>query len=342
MNQDYSQKTTIEELLPRYCEGTTTDEEIAQVEAWLAEEEENKQILQHIMLLNLAADTLHVEQCVDVDKALKKVESKMRRSSVNWWLWMQRVAACLSIPLLLALSWVYMDNNKESLPVVAQIIEVKTQPGMTAKMVLPDSTEVHLNAGSTLRYPSTFLGDSRQVELVGEAFFKVSKDKERRFIVKTLHQSRIEVYGTTFNVEAYDGEDILTTTLLEGSVGFVYPDKSGTMKSVMLKPYQKSVYNNQYEEVVVYNTSCETEMAWKEDKMILRYTPLEDILQMLSKRFNVDFVVKSEQMKKYKFSGTFSLQRLDQILHYLKMSSNINWRYINDTKQQEKQKIEIY
>ena len=81
------------------------------------------------------------------------------------------------------------------------------------------------------------------MELVGEAFFKVSKDKERRFIVKTLHQSRIEVYGTTFNVEAYDGEDILTTTLLEGSVGFVYPDKSGAMKSVMLKPYQKSVYN---------------------------------------------------------------------------------------------------
>lgn len=84
------------------------------------------------------------------------------------------------------------------------MMEVRTNPGMTTSVELPDGTEVVLNSSSSLRYPSRFADDKREVKLVGEAFFSVAKD-EKKFIVGTLNNSKIVVHGTEFNVEAYKG-----------------------------------------------------------------------------------------------------------------------------------------
>lgn len=331
----------IEELLPRFCDGRTTLEESHLVEEWIAEDEENLKTVNRIHEIHLAVDTLDVMKHTDIDKVLGKVKSKIDVPRVSWWEWTQRIAAVLSIPLLLGCLWMYFERNAGWDKV--QLVEVRTSPGMTTTVMLPDSTWVCLNSGSTLRYPSRFTNDTREVELVGEAFFDVASDKKKRFVVDTECHSKIEVYGTSFNVEAYPEDDKVSTTLIEGNVGFIYRDKDGKMKKVGLKPLQKIVYEPAEGQVQLYTTSGEMETAWKDGKIIFNNTPMDEILRMLSKRFHVEFIVKNENLDEYAFTGTFTAQRLERIMEYFKMSSKIRWRYLDsDNVEDERQKIEIY
>lgn len=331
----------IEELLPRFCDGMTTLEESHLVEEWIAENEENLKMVNQIHALHLAIDTLEIMKHTDLDRVLGKVKGRIQVKKMSWWRWTRRIAALLFIPLLLGCLWLYFDST-DNYP-VAQTIEIKTNPGMTTTVVLPDSTLVCLNSESVLRYPSHFSGDVRNVELEGEAFFDVVSSKERLFIVNTKCQSQIEVYGTKFNVEAYDADSEISTTLIEGTIGFLYKDANGQSRKVDLKPNQKLVYEPEMDKVRLYTTSGESETAWKDGKIIFRNTPMPEILHMLEKRFNVEFVVKNKHLDEYSFTGTFTTQRLERIMEYFRISSQIKWRYIDNTKiEEKKQVIEIY
>ena len=341
MDKEENKFQNIEELLPRFCEGMTSLEESLLVEEWIEQDEEHLKIVNQIHTLNLAADTLDIMNHADLDKVLNKVKRRADLNAVSWWGWIQRIAALLSIPLLFGCLWAYFDRH--TVNPVSQTIEVRTNPGMTTTLTLPDSTIVYLNSESILRYPSIFTADTRSVELTGEAYFEVTSDKEKRFIVNMNSQSRIEVYGTCFNVEAYESDNKISTTLLEGSVGFVYKGKEGYAKKVNLKPNQKLVYMASEKEVEIHTTSGETETAWKNGKIIFNNTPMNEVLRMLGKRFNVEFVVKGKHLDDYSFTGTFTNQRLDRILEFFKISSRIKWRYIDSSDiEEKKQKIEIY
>ena len=272
---------------------------------------------------------------VDAGKALKKAKGKLvRRKFKTVFLWAERAAAIMFIPLLSA----YLLQIKNSDVAEARMMEIRTNPGMTTAFVLPDGTNVSLNSGSVLRYPEFFSEDKREVELIGEAFFDVTKDPNKRFVVKTTGDERVEVLGTSFNMEAFPGDSILSTTLLEGKVRFV-----SDTGSVQMNPGEKLVYNNKTSKAKLTKTNGEAETAWKYGKIIFDNTPFNEVLRMLSKRFNVDFVVKNEKYRKDSFTGTFSTQRLEQVLDVFSISSKIKWRYIPTDKTEEKRsKIEVY
>lgn len=333
-------KNKIEELLPRYCEGLTTEEERLQVEAWMDESEENRRMAKQVHALYLATDTLHVMKKVDPEKALSRVKSRMTgKKKTMWWEWAQRAAAVLFIPLLVTLMVQHWGNDEQEL---AQMMEIKTNPGMTTSLTLPDGTLVFLNSESTLSYPSRFDGDTRNVNLQGEAYFEVAKNPEKKFIVSTPHRSQIEVLGTHFNVEAYEKENRVSATLVEGKIGFIYKCDNAS-KKVLMAPGQKLIYDSKDSKVQLYATSGESEIAWKEGKIIFRNTPLEEGLRMLEKRYNVEFIIKNNRLKGDSFTGAFTNQRLERILEYFQLSSQIRWHYLDSPDiTDEKSKIEIY
>lgn len=245
-----------------------------------------------------------------------------------WWEWAQRAAAILFIPLLTLFIW---QNWKGDTGEVAEMMEVKTSPGMTTSLTLPDGTIAYLNSESSLSYPSRFNGDFRKVKLSGEAYFEVAKDPEKKFILSTTHQSQIEVLGTCFNVEAYEQNTEVITTLIEGKVDFMF-EKDAVMKHIILSPREKLVYDSETDKVHLYKTSGKSELAWKDGEVVLDNTPLEEALWMLERRYSVKFVIKNEKLKNSSFTGTFTNQRLEKILEYFKVSSKIRWKHINDDK----------
>lgn len=341
MNGNNDKYQHIEELLPRFCEGLTTEEESLLVEDWIAEDEANLKLVNQIHALHLAVDTRIIKRHSDIDEVLAKVKRRVHGQAVSKWEWAQRIAAILSIPLLLGCLWLYYE--KDEVEQTVQMLEIKTNPGMTTSIVLPDSTMVCLNSESVLRYPSHFGNGVRKVELEGEAFFDVTSNKEKSFVVTMGEQSQIEVYGTSFNVEAYAKDNIISTTLIEGTIGFIYKDKDGKAKKIGLKPHQKLVYELSSFKTQLYTTSGETETSWKDGKIIFNNTSMDEVLRMLSKRFNVEFVISNKNLKDYAFTGTFTQQRLERILEYFEISSQIKWRHLENGKiDEKKQKIEIY
>lgn len=339
MDMEQPDRETIEEMLPLYYEGRLTREECRQVEAWMEESDAHRHIARQVQMLCLAADTAEMMRKVNTEKALDKVRGRMAVKKTPWWMWAQRVAAVLFVPLAVALLVQYM--NPPGGPV--QMVEVRTNPGVTTSVVLPDSTVVYLNSRSSLSYPSRFEGDLREVALKGEAYFDVAKDKKKKFIVSTAHHAKIEVLGTHFNVEAYGGDADISTTLVEGKVCFLYETKSRAGKKVVMQPGQKLVYRPAQGDVQLYATSGLAETAWKDGKIIFRNTPLPEALRMLEKRFNVEFVISSKRLAANSFTGAFTNQRLERILEYFKISSKVRWRYLDSADiRDEKSKIEIY
>lgn len=340
MDSEDVKKNIESELIDCY-DGNLQKSECDKVMGWAISSEQNHKIARRVYSLLLALDLHHVKDTIDTEKAWNNVRRKKLDSNLVWWKWIQRVAAILFIPLMGFWIWqqVAMIDDMDSL---SELLEIRTNPGMTTKITLPDGTLVCLNSNSILSYPIKFSETERCVRLSGEAYFEVAKDCERRFIVNTPGKSSIEVYGTKFNVEAYETQQAITTTLVEGKIGFFYNDGK-IMKHIMMNSGQKIVYDMATNDIERYYTSGVSELSWKDGKIIFDDTPFDEVLRMLEKRFNVIFIVKNEKLYNNRFIGTFTTQQLERILRFFEISSCIHWKYVNDPDaNQEKIQIEIF
>lgn len=338
MDQQHSDM--INEILPRYCEGAVTEEERKIAEDWINQSKENYRTARQIHTIYLATNTIKVLEEVDTEKALKNVFVNMSKNKKVVWLnRLQRIAAVLLLPALIT---ILVQNSMDHKTSEVRMVEVKTNPGMTTTLDLPDGTTVYLNSESSLQYPSCFEGNQRRVKLSGEAYFAVAKNTEQRFIVSTPHDAQIEVLGTVFNVEAFEKDTMITTTLLEGKVRFSY-STDDRPENVVMKPGQKLVYDSNRMQAQLFTTTGESETAWKDGRIIFQNTPFQQALRMLEKRYNVEFVVSTSKYAKDSFTGSFASQRLERVLEVFEISSKIKWRYIDtDKTANEKSRIEIY
>ena len=307
---DKTDRNTIEELLPRYCEGVATEEERLQVEMWMSESDENRRMAKQIHALYLATDTVNVMKKVDTEKALLKVKSRMsgnRHKGTMWWQWAQRAAAILFIPLLVTLMLQYWGGNEQEL---AQIMEVKTNPGMMISLTLPDGTLVYLNSESTLSYPSRFDNDTRNVTLQGEAYFEVNKTGHP-FTVSTQGM-QIEVLGTTFNISAYPGEEY-QATLVSGSVKV----DTGEGQSLVLKPSQQASLIPGSGNIQVRTVDTAFYTSWVKGKINFKDQRLEDIMRILSRWYNIEVDYSDEALKNLRF-GCY-VNRYEEIAPFLEL-----------------------
>ena len=193
----------------------------------------------------------------------------------------------------------YWGGNEQEL---AQIMEVKTNPGMMTSLTLPDGTLVYLNSESTLSYPSRFDNDTRNVTLQGEAYFEVEKDARHPFVVKA-DPVEVEVLGTHFNVEAYPGDAEVKTTLLEGSVAVNAPAVSSR---ITLSPGESAIYNRadktlQEEKTKENNTAT----GWRDGHFHFDYLPLQEIARELSNSFGATIHIADTALQNYRITARF-------------------------------------
>lgn len=310
-------------LLPDYFKGTVSEEDRRLIERWRAESDENRQKFNAVLELTMDLRAYEVLKGTDVKAALGRVNKRIKYKRHEWLRNVERVAAVLAIPLLAATIWL-LTHTKMPEPVYCQL---KVETGMIGRVVLPDSTVVILNSGSTLRYPSEFSCGSREVELLGEAYFDVKKDPERRFSVSVGDGSSVNVYGTRFNVEAYPDDDCVVS-LVEGSIGFEYTDGDGSLHETQLMPNQQ-IIRSCNGDVRLLGIRSSDVTSWKDSKIILDNTPLTQILKTLERKFGVKFKISNSEIEEYTFSGgSISIRHIDYILETLKISSGIDWQYL--------------
>ncbi|MCX2453940.1 FecR family protein [Pedobacter sp. PLR] len=195
---------------------------------------------------------------------------------------------------------------------------ISTPRGGQYQVALPDGTMVWLNAASSLKYPSSFTGKDRLVALTGEAYFEVAKDKKRPFKVKT-EQQEVEVLGTHFNINAYDDEEVVKTTLIEGSVKVKLPSN----KSAVLKPGQQSVVLN---DIKVNQVDANSAIDWKQGLFWFNDESIYSIMRQFSRWYNIEVEYRGD-VRNVRFGGQVSrMKNLAQVLRIMELTKSIQFK----------------
>lgn len=195
-----------------------------------------------------------------------------------------------------------------------------TPRGGEYQVILPDGSKVWLNAASSITYPTQFTGSDRRVKLTGEAYFEITKNKEKPFYVM-MNDAQVRVFGTHFNISAYSDDDIYTTTLLEGSVQV---SKNNSVS--MLKPGQQAVINHNSDAITVSDANIDDAMAWKNGLFIFNDDNITGIMKKVSRWYDVD-VYYAADLNEQKFGGSYHRSKnINELLQYLEMIGKIHFK----------------
>ncbi|HLF47626.1 MAG TPA: FecR domain-containing protein [Chitinophagaceae bacterium] len=253
------------------------------------------------------------------------------------------------------LFFLFQPTNYNHPPTEA-ISSVVTKNGNRTKIVLPDGSQIWLNAGSTLDYNNLlFNKDLREVSLNGEAYFDVVKNAEKPFIIHTRKMD-IKVLGTSFNVRSYSNEKIAEAALIKGSIEVTLKDRKD--QKIILKPNEKisiaaeeaestsvinkrsaakTIHDNIIPQIVVKElkpnpvNNIISEIAWTQNKLYFEDGTLEDIGLMIERWFGKKVTIQSEALRKARYTGNFENETMAEVLLSLKLSKPFNFRIENET-----------
>lgn len=213
---------------------------------------------------------------------------------------------------------------------------LSTPMGGQYKLVLPDGSDVWLNAASSITFPTAFVGKERKVTITGEAYFEVAHHAKRPFHVK-VNAVDVEVLGTHFNINGYSDESYMKTTLLEGSVKISRKDG----ETVLLKPKQQAGINQStHEPIAVTMPDMDEVMAWKNGRFFFNNTDLKTIMRQIMRWYDVDVEYMGNVPVRYFTADISRNNHLSAILKILELS-NIHFRLEESSSQGRAGKITI-
>jgi ferric-dicitrate binding protein FerR (iron transport regulator) len=311
-------------LIEKYLRGNLSPAEVEELKLWLAENEENRNLFD-TMQQNWQPEE---DDDSNVDTALEELHFKLQMKHSDYkgsnlnvvrrktlFVNLLKVAAILFVGFLLnQVIHSYLKNDSEK----TQWYTVSAAEGQKSKIVLADGTEVWLNSESTLRIPVSESPTSRKVELTGEAYFKVTKNPKIPFIVKTKAYN-VEVYGTEFNVMAYDDFNRTETTLVNGIVKICRQNNE-----LLMKPGQTMVFaNNQFK---MKSGKVEQAVSWKDEKFYFDAIPFSELVMRLERWYNVEIVISDTNLKSRLYSGVFKNEEtIWQVLDVVEKTSPIHY-----------------
>jgi len=202
--------------------------------------------------------------------------------------------------------------------------------GKRFEISLSDGTTVHLNAGSSLRYPVKFLNEmKRQVFLEGEAFFDVSEDKEHPFIVSTSEMD-VTVLGTEFNVADYPEDSFINTVLVEGSVALSNTNGEQSDTVVRLEPGFKAEWNIDSGTATVEQVDTDIYTGWISGKLMIKNVPFKNIIKRLERHYNVKIENNYRELDSQAYTASFNDETIEDVLGSFAENKKFNFGINNN------------
>lgn len=270
-------KNNISKIVKRYLSSRFSTETEERVQRWVIKDENTKDkesaSLEYWDSLEVAPDSNTYSALDRVNQRIG--HSQKRPIKVSLYKRLSRIAAVLIPLFIIAGGYLYYYNTKNSL------IEISVAYGEEKHLVLPDSSEIWINAGTTIKYPKEFEGDRRTVYLDGEAYFSVQKDTSKPFIVETNNLS-VKVLGTKFNVKAYSNDNRTIATLTSGKV-----EVNTANNSYILRPNEQLTFNNNTSTTIVDEVPSTETDAWLSGQLIFTDASFDEIVQTLERHFNI-------------------------------------------------------
>lgn len=252
----------------------------------------------------------------------KKTKTILLRSRFSWKVWPQIAVACIIIVLGLVN---YRMNDKQK-QLSTQNFTVLAEKGQRAFITLPDSTKVWLNSDTKISYPADYGLKERNVTLVGEAYFEVAKNPDKRFIVEAKGM-QVEALGTSFNVNAYQNDNKIIASLFSGSVRVSYDRHVAILKpheSVKVDLLNRSF--SRYKDESMQNIAL-----WRKNEITFDGEPLEEITHIMSRLYNTTICIEDESLKKVCYIGTIRNNNLENFIDIINLTTPVVYENKGDT-----------
>lgn len=339
------------ELLIKYLGNNCTEAELSEVLSWINADEFSEEGKKWIFEdwnsyketsnleedENFAAIFDKIQERIDINNQNDNVKASKTLTLSIVTNWLTRAAAILLIPVLSFLFYTLSEKKIESdkyAKLAVDSLEVIAPLGSRTVVQLSDGSEVQLNYGSKIKYPQFFSGNTREVALIGEGFFKVSHNPEKPFIVKAGNL-KIKAVGTTFNVLAYADDDFIETTLVNGKVILDKIDQNGKSKTIgTMTPDQHINYSLKTAAISSTEGNIEKYISWTSGKLIFEDAPILKVTERLSRMFNVDFEVNNDA-KEFEYTVTFTDEHLFQILDLMTIATPVVYKKLPRKKLQD-------
>lgn len=356
------------ELVARKLSGEASTAELEELEAYLQENGGDQYIYEILSSYWQQHPDLHQEEANDEAERFQRIldasdppeptpltttpDAPLKVIPLRRWLSYAAIVIALAGSALF-IYW-YNKGQQKKLPdqlaTNTHIKEVVARPGSRSKLVLPDGTVVWLNAESRITYHNNFNTEQREVDLEGEAFFDVTHDAQRPFIVHTSGID-IKVLGTAFNVKSYASDETIETTLLRGSIEVVKKNDPAAPK-VILRPHEKLVYNKEElmdKDVIADKTlpaattplqagifvtmlpqnkpdSIIKETSWLYNKLNFDGDSFEELAIKMERWYDVKIMINNERLKHTRLKGSFEGETVRQALEALRIITPFEYR----------------
>lgn len=310
-----------DDLLVKYLLDEASETERAEVQLWTEQNTGNKKYFEHFRLIWDQSKNLAAESTIDTNAAWERFQHKVantRQSAkviplsrpVFTWV---RVAAVLLV--MLGAGWMYYYNVSSN-----AIIALHSKNTILTQ-TLPDGSIVTLNKNSSISYPKAFKGNTRNITLEGEAFFNVTPDKSKPFIIKVDDVS-VRVVGTSFNIKNTKAK---TEVIVETGIVEVTRKKQG----VTLNPKEKAIVEKDKAVFSKESSTDELYNYYRTREFICNATPLWSLVDVLNEVYNTNIVIADDKLKNLPLTTTFHDESLDKILEVIGETFNINVEKVN-------------
>ncbi len=325
----------IDELIAGYFAQGLNKDELAELQQWLKASVDNKTYFlqaQEVWFSTISAN--HATR-FDSEKAFQRFLSSTISLNVKenkeiptikskpfFELNFIRVAAAVAVLVVFTGIGYWVGNGRN----FGQLADVKVEApfGSKTKMYLPDGTLVWLNAGSTLSYNQEFGVENRKIELVGEGYFEVTKNKALPFDVKT-NEMTVRVLGTKFNYRNYSDEDEASVTLIEGKV--YLSDNSSNTNGYTLIPNQQAVFDKSNKNIAINTVKATYSSDWTKGLISFDEEKLGNIARELERLYNVKISIADDSLLNYRFYGNFTRteQSIEDVLDVLTSTDKLRY-----------------
>lgn len=239
-----------------------------------------------------------------------------------------KIAAVIVLGLFIGIYTFSLINKQEPVYYSAH-----SSKGSVSEVILPDGSVIFLNADSKIKYSIDGENGNREVFLDGEAWFEVTKNKKKPFVVHTGYYD-VNVTGTKFDVKAYSGEDEVITTLEEGEVIVNSTESLKLANSITLNPGEQVVFTKKSKEIEIKEVNTDWFTSWKDNTLIFVNMSLNELIVLLERKYGVDIIVKNKDILDLHFDGTIKNETIIEILDIIKTALPVKYKVTD-------QKIEI-
>ena len=310
------------ELIARKLTSDITEAERELLEQELDNDENlksNFQTLKNFWLYFFPASPKHQI----IEKTEKKLDFTYQLNSRNNKSIIYKIAACFFFLVSIGLTIYFYTQPEENF----QLTEYRCGAGEVKKIVLSDGSKVWLNNYSLLVTIEPFQGKNRNVRLIGEAYFEIAHNAEKPFIVET-GSLKTEVLGTSFNINAYSGEETREITLFEGSVKL--RPKNMPNKSLLMEPGEKVTVSDDNSKFYISEVPTDKPAEWRNGILRFNNEELSQIARELERKFNTRIVIASHETRNLRFTAEFDEEPLEKILALLNEAKKFEYDITNN------------